>query len=201
MDIKNLFAASIKLLLWALCKNKIPRDVWMTMIMGIATFTSQDHQWLQIAGAQGATITDAFTEKTTIRWGDFLKGWTSANGGHLMQDKYTTQYFDPKTLSGKFFQTKLRKGLWIVYDTMWKVRFTVLHDPNNISSLSNIKLNKCIIPYILQMPKVQSWCLQSTSPPWRPAGHSPKINILYCKIAWLRVVDELEAFTTTTIPT
>jgi hypothetical protein len=82
-----------------------------------------------------------------------------------MQDNYTTKYFNPKTLLGKFFQTKLRKGLWVVYDALWKVRFTVLHDPNNISSLSNIELKKYILPYILQMPKVQSWHLQSTSPP------------------------------------
>ena len=113
------------------------------------------------------------------RWmGYFLKGRISANGGHLMQDKYTTKYFDPKTLSGDFFQTKLRKGLWMIYDALWKVRFSVLRDPNYTSSLSNIELNKFILPYILQIPKVQSWRLRSTSPPRRPVGHSPKINIL-----------------------
>ena len=106
-DIKKIFTVSIELLFQALCSNKIPMDVWLTMITGLAiatsTVTSQDHQWLQISGVRGATITDAFTKKTTIGWGDFLKGWISANGGHLMQDKYTTKYFDPKTLSGEFF--------------------------------------------------------------------------------------------------
>ena len=121
--------------------------------------------------------------------GGFLKRQISANGGHLMQDKYTTKYFNPKTPLGDFFRTKLRNGMWIVYDALWKVRLTVLHDPNGISSLSNIELNKCILPYILQIPKVQYWCPGSTFPLRRPVGHSQK-SISY-KIAWLRVVYEL----------
>ena len=61
--------------------------------------------------------------------------------------------------------------------------------PNDISSLSNIELNKCILPYILQIPKVQYWRPGSTFPLRRPVGHSQK-SISY-KIAWLRVVYEL----------
>ena len=64
-----------------------------------------------------------------------------------MQDHYDKFLSKNCTHSRERFQTKLIAGLSKTYDSLWKLRSALLHDPRDLSSLSNIELNKRIHRY------------------------------------------------------
>jgi hypothetical protein len=67
-----------------------------------------------------------------------------------MQDHYDKFHSSNCTHSRERFQTTLIASLLKTYDSLWKLHSALLHDPQDLSSLSNIKLNKCIRRYYSQ---------------------------------------------------
>ena len=87
-------------------------------------------------------IDSTYEAHTKIGWNNFLKGRLSTQWGDIMQDHYDKFHSSNCTHSRERFQTTLIAGLWKTYDSLWKLRSALLHDPRDLSSLSNIELNK-----------------------------------------------------------
>jgi hypothetical protein len=132
-------------------KLQLTLPVWITIRAGIATVSKQNHNRPTITShSLSAKIDSAYDAQTKIGWHNFLKGRISTQWGDIMQDHYDKFHFSNCTHSRERFQTTLITGLWKMYDSVWKLRSALLHDPRDLSSLSNIELNKCIRRYYSQ---------------------------------------------------
>jgi hypothetical protein len=92
-------------------------------------------------------LQQAYDDQTTIRWGNFLKGRIADSWGHLMTQTYLTFHRGNITQSRRRFQTTLITGIWTIFDNIWKLRNEMLHNPEDVSSLSNLAINKRIKAY------------------------------------------------------
>ena len=111
----------------------------------------------------------------TTQWGD------------IMQDHYDKFHSKNCTHSREHFQTTLIAGLWKTYDSLWKLRSALLHDPRDLSSLSNIKLNKRIHRYYSKPRYFFSTIDQSL--------RATYLTIVLCRLTtqkrrWLQVLDD-----------
>ena len=64
-----------------------------------------------------------------------------------MTQTYVTFHLNDVTQSRRRFQTSLITGLWTIFDNIWKLRNAMLHNPKDVTSLSNLALNKRIRTY------------------------------------------------------
>ena len=79
--------------------------------------------------------------------GQFFKGLIADSWGHLMTQTYVTFHLNDITQSRRRFQTTLITGLWTIFNNIWKLRNAMLHNPKDVTSLSNLALNKRIRDY------------------------------------------------------
>ena len=80
----------------------------------------------------------AFDNQTEIGWNNLLKGRIAVKWRHIMEEVYTG---NARHLSGDRFQRHLIKGMWRIYNKLWKERCNMLHDPTDVTSLTNEELN------------------------------------------------------------
>ena len=76
-----------------------------------------------------------------------MKGRISEKWGHVMTITYLSSPKIDPTQSHRRFQTTLITDLWTLFDTIWKLRNSMLQNPANFTSLYNLELNKRICMY------------------------------------------------------
>ena len=77
--------------------------------------------------------------------------------------------------------------LWTTYDSLWKARCDMLHDPDDVHSLSNIELNNRIRPFF-----TDPYRFLGTGDQHLLGGGLPATLNLFLvrKRQWLKVIDQ-----------
>ena len=127
-------------------QKETPSDVWMTIRAGIGEYCGFPSTIPEPSDERHDGIGMAFDAQDEIGWGNLLKGRLATHWGTLMQSHYSTHHRDLHH-TGTSFMATLTKSLWSLYDTLWKARCSLLHDPDDINSFSNIRLNDRIRMY------------------------------------------------------
>ena len=113
----------------------------------MGTFLGRNYEMPATTGVCHLALQQAYDDQTTIGWGNFLKGRIADSWCHLMTQTYFTFYLSDITQSRRRFQTTLITGLWTIFDNIWKLRNAMLHNPKDVTSLSNLALNKRVRAY------------------------------------------------------
>ena len=58
-----------------------------------------------------------------------------------MREHYKDYPSKNPSINHRQLRETLITSLWTIYDKIWKVRNTMLHDPNDTESLGNVELN------------------------------------------------------------
>jgi hypothetical protein len=139
-DIRAELKRSFQQLSDTLEKEEVPSDVWTTIKLGISTYLN-----IPATGAhpspRTAALERAYIRQTKIGWHNFLKRRISSAWGDVMRDHYKKS--PPKTSlhTHRRFRELLITTLWTIYDNIWKVWNSMLHDPTDVDALGNIQLN------------------------------------------------------------
>jgi hypothetical protein len=187
-EIKKAITSSIDTLFTSLQKVKLPMDMWLTIRAGMGTFLGREHYTLPTTtGNRHYALQQAYDDQTTIGWGNFFKGRIADSWGHLMTQTYVTLHRGDLTQSRRRFQTTLITGLWNIFDNIWKLRNAMLHNPQDVSSLSNLALNNRVRAYY-HRPRFH--LSQSDQHLLRRPLTETLLRSISKKRAWLRVADE-----------
>ena len=186
-SIQSAITSSIETLFKSLQRVKIPLDMWLTIRAGMGTFLGREtYEMPTTTGNRHYALQQAYDDQTTIGWGNFLKGRIADSWGHLMTQTYVTLHKSDMTQSRRRFQTTLITGLWTIFDNIWKLRNAMLHNPEDVSSLSNLAVNKRIKAYY-HRPRLH---LSSSDQHLLRRSLSDTLQrSISKKRAWLRVVD------------
>ena len=140
-QIRKSLKSSLETMFQTLQKLQVPLPVWLTIRARIAMVSKANHKCPKITSPSiRAKVDSAFKSQTKIGWNNFLKGRISMQWGDTMQDHYDKFHSSNCTHSRKRFQTTLIASDWKIYDSLWKLRSALLHDPQDLSSLSNIEV-------------------------------------------------------------
>ena len=120
-------------------KEHISANIWYSMNAGIQSFRQSTDPLLHTSRIEATGHT--YEQHTHIGWGNFLKGRNSAEWGHLMLNDYQTFNTDKQYESRQRFQITLITGLWKIYSSLWKHLSTIIHEPTEITHISNTELN------------------------------------------------------------
>ena len=186
-SIQSAITTSIETLFKSLQRVKIPLDMWLTIRAGMGTFLGREtYEMPTTTGNRHYALQQAYDDQTTIGWGNFLKGRIADSWGHLMTQTYVTLHKNDMTQSRRRFQTTLITGIWTIFDNIWKLRNAMLHNPEDVSSLSNLAVNKRIKAYY-HRPRLH---LSSSDQHLLRRSLSETLQrSISKKRAWLRVVD------------
>ena len=160
--------------------------MWLTLRAGMGTFLGRDYEMPTTTGVRHLALQQAYDDQTTIGWGNFFKGRIADSWGHLMTQTYVTFHLSDITQSRRRFQTTLITGLWTIFDNIWKLRNAMLHNPNDVTSLSNLALNKRVRAYY-HRPRLH--LSESDQHLLRRPLTVILMRSLSKKRAWLRVAD------------
>ena len=186
-EIWKAITSLIEKLFTSLQKTKIPLDMWLTIRAGMGTFLGrEDYEMPTTTGDCHHALQQAYDDQTTIGWGNFCKGRIADSWGYLMTQTYVTFHRSDITQSRRRFQTTLITGLWTIFNNIWKLRNAMLHNSKDVSSRSNLALNKWVCVYYhhprFHLSKSAQHLLQ------RPLTEI-LMHSLSKKRAWLRVAD------------
>ena len=137
----------IETLFTSLQQVNIPLDMWLAIRAGISSFLCCDYKMPISTAHHQLTLQQAYDDQTSIGWGKFFKGRIADSWGHLMTQPYVTFHQSDLTQLWHCFQTTLITGLWTIFDNIRKLQNPMLQNPEDVSSLFNLELNKRVHTY------------------------------------------------------
>jgi hypothetical protein len=108
--------------------------------MGIASYLNAPSPAPHVT-QRAASLERAYQRQTKIGWNNFITGQISSAWGDIMREHYKDYPSKNLFINHRRFRDTLITSLWIIYDKIWKVRNTMLHDPNDVEALGNVELN------------------------------------------------------------